>query len=187
MKPSERKDALRILHTDWLFTNAEHRIKAWDTVRKWIRNMVRIEPTVMREVSKREFGDLGSWLEKGKGNVQACGCLVGTTALVLVERRNHFKPDAKQGEFIHTTNEFENENTGYDIKGDRAQAVDVVTKLAQEKFSSTSSMQWAAEEAGCKAGALGTYLGQETAVALIKDEITRQLVLRSKRLKNKRK
>lgn len=180
MKPSERRQALRDIGKDWQV------VSSWNYVRDWIKDMVQIEPKVMRQVAKMEFGDLGNWIEKGKGNIEACGCLIGTTALALVEDRNHFKVNVDSRGFKHTTEEFK-KGEGWEAgneKGDYAGASKVVGLLVKKQLK--EDMEDWASEAGCSAKDLREALGQETAVALIKDEITRQLKRRSQVLKRRK-
>lgn len=188
MKPSERRAALSRLNEDGLFHTGETKSATWKIVSKWIRQMVKIEPKIMREVSKATFGNLGSWFEKGEGNVKACGCLVGTVALEMTKTRNHFKiqpgklTDDKPS-LVCTTNEFKD---GYDYhaKGDAVGPWEVVEFLAQKSF--TAHMKQEAEDAGCAASSLGIHLGQDTAVALIKDEIVKALKVRATKIKRAR-
>lgn len=182
MKTSERRSALARLKLDGIVYNAVERQKTWASISAWIRQMVKIEPRIMREVSKAEFGDLGKWIEKGKGNVKACGCLVGTVALEMVKQRNHFTPNVEYGEFTFTTNDFEND--GLCEKGDSANAGEVVAKLAQKQFA--DNMETQADLVGGAAASLGNILGQEPAVALIKDEIVRALKRRSQAAKRRK-
>lgn len=181
MKPSERRKALaRIRGSDASNFSYE---KTWKHISKWLRQMVKIEPKIMREVSKATFGDLGSWLQKGEGKVKACGCLIGTVALKMLEDRNHFKVvadkhDASYIKLSCTTNEFSDEGYG---KGDGAAPWAVVSLLAKNAF--VENMRGEAEDIGCEVGGLGNRLGQETAVALIKDEIVRALKVRANRIK----
>lgn len=160
MKTSERSQALAVVSETG----------AWRTVRNWIRDMVSIEPRVMRQVAKETFGNLGNWIERGEDNIEACGCLVGTVALVMVEQRNHFKPNASLGFFEHTTNEFKSDGNE---KGDSATTTAVVAALARKQLK--EDMQDYASRAGGAAAMLGAHLSQDTAVALIKDEIVRAL------------
>jgi hypothetical protein len=177
VKQSERRAALGLVG---------HR-PAWTTIRSWIRDMVKIEPKVMRQVVKTEFGDLQNWLEKGPGNIKACGCLVGTTALVMAEQRNHFKPDADVGVFRYTTDEFKTED-GYGIcdneKGDAANSTEVIAKLARKQLK--RDMEDYASQAGGAAAVLGIHLGQDAAVALIKDEIQRALKRRTRAMQRRK-
>lgn len=179
MKPSERRDALKSLLTnDWYYFTSEHKYKRWQRVAKWIRQMVNIEPTIMQEVSKATFGDLGAWIEEGEGKVKACGCLVGTVALKMVEARNHFKAAVDGGNFDCTTNEFQESIAG---KGGPAEAYEVVGALSRKAF--VEDMQTEAATVGSFAASLKSFLTQETAVALIKDEIVRALKARANRIK----
>jgi len=150
-------------------------ISSWKTIRRWIADMVSIEPTIMRRVSHRKFGDLGSWLEKG--SVGYCGCLVGTTALELVRARNSFKPTTDtyfgEAEFVRT------KDTETEEKGDACDAADIVEELSP--FA--SNMKVAALTAGMAAIDLQYAVGQDEAVALIKDEIRKQLLLRAKHIR----
>jgi|SRR5439155_19706406 len=151
---------------------------AWLTVRDWIRDMVRIEPKVMREVSKARFGDLGSWIQNGSGNVKFCGCLVGTCALKLVQDRNHFKPQKGQEDFVCTEPIGEFAADDY-YSADWASAPEVVSVLA----ANYGQVSRDAYDAGIAAAELGDILGQTDAVKLIKDEIIRQLKFRQKRIR----
>lgn len=179
MKPSERRKALaRIHNVDFSDFGYD---RTWKEISKWIKQMVKIEPKVMREVSKATFGDLGKWLEKGEGKVKACGCLVGTVALKMLEDRNHFKVVNKSDEITVltcTTNEFEDEGHG---KGAHVNPWEVVSLLARKAF--VANMREEAEEIGCGVAGLGGRLGQGTAVELIKDEIVRALKARAAQVK----
>lgn len=150
----------------------DYQMGIWQVISTWIRQMVKIEPKVMREVSKAEFGSLSSWIERGEGNVKVCGCLVGTVALALADARNHFKADPYTNGFSCTTNEFATDD-GYYAKGEPAEAYDVIGFLSRKAF--VEDMQNRAASVGGKAATLGNILGQESAVALIKDEIVRAL------------
>jgi len=133
----------------------------WKSIRKWIAAMVQLEPKVMREVSNARFGDLGSWLENRGGNVGYCGCLVGTTALKLIEDRNHFKP-------------FES------LFGSVSLAVDLLVKEKRDE------MVRGTENAGIATAGLAQRLGNDDAVALIKSEIRTQLLLRARHMRGGR-
>lgn len=159
---------------------------AWKTVKEWIREMAIREPRVMRKVSEARFGDLGMWIQKGRGNVSVCGCLVGTTAIELTKDRNHFKPDAEKEGFICTTPiedwvtpKMEDEAQ---LRGDwslssYAGAPQVVEALIREEMSVD------ADRAGIAAAGLQNELGQDAAVWLIKDEIRRQLGFQRQRVR----
>jgi hypothetical protein len=143
----------------------------WATVSKWIREMVARESKVMRQVSKARFGALNSWISRGRSNISPgfCGCLVGTTALALVEDRNHFRPLIDCGsyyDFVRTTG---------DDAGESACADEVVCELVAHAENNA----W---DAGVAAMNIGECLGQEQAVALFKSEIREQLRLRSRRI-----
>jgi len=167
---------------------------SWHTVKNWIRDMVMLEPKVMREVSKARFGDLGGWIQRGSGNVKVCGCLVGTTALKLVADRNHFVPDVEVEEFEcvkpigdYITEELFNaacQDGLYPQEGTSASAPDVIETLMGPNYARLSD---SAYDAGVAAAVLGEDLGQQTAVALIKDEILRQLQFRQQRVRAGRK
>lgn len=167
----------------------------WTVIREWIADMVRIEPTVMRRVLDREFGYLGAWLSRGRANVSgACGCLVGSTALELVASRNHFKPKVGAGVFKLTTplptDRAKTElvaKYGYWIGEELVptsiyDTPEVVEALCQSP-EFVSKMTQSAEDAGVAAAELGEELGQDTAVALIKDEIRKQLRIRQARIR----
>ena len=166
MTPQERKAALARLKHSYSAS------AAWTTVAQWIRRMVAIEPSVMRRVAARTFGDLGSWIERGSRNVGVCGCLVGSTALELVDARNHFKPDPYFNGFTRTTGEW---------KGERCPATTAVAELVRGPQALKDNMDGWACRAGIAASNLLLMLTDDTAVALIKDEIHRQLRARAKR------
>ena len=160
----DRAEELREIDEWW------HR-DAWDTIREWIVDMVQIEPTIMRRVSHAKFGNLSSWIQRGSGNVGVCGCLVGTTAIELTKARNHFKPVATNGSFTCT------KDVGVYQQGNATEAPEVVDALLK------AEMEGRAYNVGLFAADLGEYLGQDRAVALIKDEIRRQLLLRAKHIR----
>lgn len=155
---------------------------SWETVRDWIRDMVQVEPKIMKKVSERRFGDLGNWIQKGSGNVSVCGCLVGSTALELVKERNHFKAQCGTGDFTLTKplGEFEPEQD-YDFESS-----EVIRMLAVDP-EFVAAMTNSADDAGIAAADLGNVLGQAKAVWLIKDEIVKQLKLRDVRRRSGRK
>ena len=148
----------------------------WQIVARWIRNMVKVEPKIMRQVSKASFGNLGSWLNNRTANInRACGCLVGTVALELVRDRNSVtlgKPVYDWGRAGSV--QF------YDTQDNTLPTPKVVTELAE---SFCSNMTVAAAKAGVAAARLGEELGQRGAVVLIKDEIVRQLAIRQRRIR----
>lgn len=155
MKLTERRKVLRDV--------AES--SAWRTVRRWIRDMVRVEPRVMREVSRMEFGPLCSWIERGSANVGGvCGCLVGSTAIALAQRAGQ----AVSRDFYAA-----------EVDGALLSASETVAQFARKQF--VADMEAAASYAACAAAELGDALGQERAVALIKDEIVRALAARRRR------
>lgn len=169
MRQAERRGAINKMRIEWSDDS-------WPTVSNWIRDMVRIEPGVMAKVARAEFGDLGMWIQRGKRNVGVCGCLVGTTALILADERNHFKPVARNGCLVRTT------NRGDEYKGYSAYPNTVVAELVNTNTKARKEMELAAERAGCAASDMGNILGQELAVELIKDEIKRQLKFRRNRI-----
>lgn len=147
-------------------------VEDWNTVRSWIRSMVRVEPGVMRRVARAEFGDLGNWIEAGSKNIKtACGCLVGTTALELVRARDNYTLESNtHPEFVHSKGKY---------KGESCTAADVVTALMREEIKQD------ADVAGMAAYWLGDILGQDTAIELFKDEIERALHTRRLRLRKR--
>ncbi len=165
-----REDILEELNYDYNWAAYQ----AWENVRDWIADMVSIEPKIMRKVSEARFGDLGNWIQRGSGNVSVCGCLVGTCALELVKERNHFKADLDIGAFEQTV-PFRGE-----AQFEECEPHEVVEKLVVNKRF-VQDMTVGAEQAGYAASTLGTTLGNDMAVWLIKDEIIRQLALRSQR------
>ena len=174
MTRSERRDALDQL--EW----STYRKDQWKTISKWIRRMVRLEPTVMRKVAAREFGNLSywiKWIKSGGDNVDVCGCLVGTVALQLVDDRDSFKVDSQAEAFV-----CEVPQPSCEI-GDYLEAAEVVGALARYKAAFREDMVREADEAGMAAAGLGDVLGQALAVDLIKSEIQHQLYLRRQRIK----
>lgn len=164
----------------------------WETVRDWIRDMVVVEPKIMRKVSEAKFGDLGSWIEAGRGNVSVCGCLVGTTAIELTKERNHFKADRDTEKFLCTKEIGEWVPVAIDEAACRvgnyslqstagaAEVVDTLTNFKQRMSNS-------AYDAGVAAAGLKEEIGQEEAVWLIKTEIVRQLGFQKQRVRAARK
>lgn len=155
---------------------------SWEKVRDWIRDMVQIEPKIMKRVAQRRFGALGNWIQRGSGNVGVCGCLVGSTALEMVKDRNHFKAQCGTGDFGLTKPiaSFEPSDE-YDFE-----SYEVIELLAVDK-QFVQQMEISANDAGMAASDLGGTLGQKKAVWLIKDEIIRQLKLRNVRVRAGRK
>lgn len=147
---AERREALRDIR------ESRGGSDNWDMVSKWIHRMVRIEPTVMRAVAKAKFGNLGNWLEKNTN--KTCGCLVGTTALELVKRRNHFTVDNHEAFYCEV------EIAGQ-LPGDFTEPAHVVSALSQKADQDLT------DRAGIAAMEIGEHLGQDRAVALIKSEI----------------
>jgi len=170
MKQKQRKAVLDKLREGWAWDS-------WQIVSGWIKRMVSMEPTVMRRVAKAKFGNLSKWIQRGRGNVGVCGCLVGTVALELVKSRNHFEPKLNDvwAPFVRTTGE---------LAGERESCPTVVSELVKQR---RAEMEHEADQAGLEAASLRGELGQETAVALIKDEIKRALAARRRRVAKPRK
>lgn len=163
----------------------------WRTVKRWLAKMVKYEPSVMRAVARKPFGDLSQWIEGGDVNVSdACGCLVGTTALVLARKRNHF--DVNSSAMLSRTALPTVPLTADDVPfvGEYVEAHDVVGELCVIGARRPTAEQIAARkeeahEVGLRANDLRAALlttddgdGQKRAVGLIKREIRRLLKLR---------
>jgi len=152
----------------------------WRNIRTWIADMVRLEPQVMREVSNARFSDLGSWIERGGRNVGCCGCLVGTTALKLIRKYNHFKPWGDVNQYGHLACTVD--IGGHDAGDIYVEVPDAVNALIKEH---RDEMIKGTERAGMAASNLACdwFGDNKTAVALIKSEIRAQLLLRARHIR----
>lgn len=175
----------------------------WRSVAGWIAKMVQVEPTVMRRVSRRKFGNLGQWIVGGTNNInKACGCLVGSTALELVKARNSFELDGWQDAFVRTKNaDVKRYEIVYGaapddpadnwcengVKNEHVEAADAVCELVKGSKAFIRWMTQVTERVGLDAFELQMDIGQENAVELIKLEIRHQLRLRAARLKTQKK
>ncbi len=145
---------------------------SWQIVKQWIKDMVRIEPTIMRKVAKMKFGAMGSWMEAGGGKIGRCGCLVGSCAIAMVEERNSFViSPAHDTVWVRSQGE---------EKGLYVEPYQVVAELAKKQFH--DDMVESADAAGMAAYRVTESFEDETeGVELLKSEILYQLRLRAKR------
>lgn len=151
------------------------------TLKSWIRLMVRIEPEIMKKVAKAEFGDLSEWLQKGAFKFGRCGCLVGTTALLLVEDRNSFELNPIIADGFCSTADF-----AYDQQGRRqnVSAYTVVNKLVKANPKLQTKLDNLTYGAGVAAvdlkfafrqGSSSRSVANDKAVAVIKYWIRQEL------------
>lgn len=68
-------------------------------INRYVDMMCEDFPSIMRQVAKKGIkGNLGSWFDGwNKPAAEAtCGCLVGTTCIIAIEKFNHLSPEQKR-------------------------------------------------------------------------------------------
>lgn len=160
----------------------------WKDIATWLEQMVRVEPKIMREVSRATFGELGNWIQKGTDNVDdVCGCLIGTVAVKLIKQRNSFKfKSLSWGDHVSVVRTKDNPNDEYDgKKGCEVEASTAVCELVKGNAAFKEYMKEQTDQIGMEVYELGMELDEPTVVELIRSEIKFQLAKRG-RARNKR-
>lgn len=154
-------------------------------INRWIKTMVSIEPVVMKEVSEMTFGDLDSWIQKGKDNIGVCGCLVGSAAIALINDRNSCTIGTKDYACLKSIPSF------LDPQGNPIEAYQVVARLSKLAAKARRAMQTLSEDAGVAVADLrgliyvalpdcldfgeSNRLADEITIRLIKERIVKAL------------